>query len=268
MDNRHLLCEAELRCYEQSGYIHSIPILDAQEANYYRNCVGKACQAFGNNVTRFDGAHFFFEWAWALATHSRMLDSLERLLGPDILLKNTRFFCKWGNTTSFVGWHQDGFTDQQGDGLIPTVWLGLTPATIENGCLRVIPSSHRLGLVPHPEQFDQNNLTKSGTTAQVDTGSWFDVVMNAGEMSIHDPLTLHSSGPGISAGPRIGFSASYATPQLISSRSPVVWARGGHDLPDSNLTFSERPEPLPIAEAAELFQRNLKPWVSITRSDF
>ena len=73
---------------------------------------------------------------------------------------------------------------------MPAIWLGLTDATAENGCLRVVPRSHRLGLVPHADRPDPHNLTTQGMTAQVQIDSTHDIIMREGEMSLHHPLIL------------------------------------------------------------------------------
>jgi ectoine hydroxylase-related dioxygenase (phytanoyl-CoA dioxygenase family) len=161
-----------------------------------------------------------------LSTHTRLLDCLEQILGPDILLKSTRVFYKYGRSASFVGWHQDGITEGLEDARVPAVWLGLTAATVENGCLRVVPRSHRLGLIPHANRPDADNLTTLGLTAQTQIDSPLDLVMRPGEMSLHHPLILHASNPNRSAESRIGFSATYSTPALAVSRTPVAWVRG------------------------------------------
>jgi hypothetical protein len=54
----------------------------------------------------------------------------------------------------------------------------------------------------------------------------FDLVMRAGEMSIHHPVTLHGSNPNVSDEPRIGLSASYTIPELYKNPKAVVWVHG------------------------------------------
>ncbi|MEJ2444117.1 MAG: phytanoyl-CoA dioxygenase family protein [Exilibacterium sp.] len=221
-----LLTTGQLESYEQQGFLQSLPVLSAVEVDRFRTEVENTRRALGNRVTRFDAAHHFFRWAWDLSTHPRLLDYMEQLLGPDILLKSTRLFYKHANSTAFVGWHQDGFTEALRDTHVPTVWLGLTPSTKTNGCLRILPSSHRLGLLPHPRRPDPDNLTTAGTTAEIKNNRGCDIVMRAGEMSVHHPLTVHSSDANRSTEPRIGFSASYSTPALRKSRTPIAWVRG------------------------------------------
>ena len=212
--------------YEELGFLDSIPILSIDEVRHFRAEVEQTCVALGGRVTRLDGPHLYFRWAWDLSTHPRVLDCMEQLIGPNIMLKSTRLFYKFGSSDSFVGWHQDGLTEQLADAHVPAIWLGLTPATAENGCLRVVPRSHRLGLVPHADFPNPDNLTTQGATAQVPIESTHDVVMRAGEMSLHHPLMLHASNPNRTAEARIGFSATYSTPALSSSRTAVAWVRG------------------------------------------
>src|SRR5262245_2321880 len=217
-----ILSDQQLSDYRELGFLHSIPILSDAEVNHYRAEIDRTCQAIGGRVTRLNGLHLFFRWAWDLSTHPRLLGCLEQLMGPNILLTSTRFFYKHARTTSYVGWHQDGITQRLEDGRAPAIWLGLTAATVANGCLRVVPRSHHSGLLHHDSSPDLPPLPGadksfaswpqeelSGRIAQVppDYDPPFDLVMHAGEMSIHHPVILHGSNPNLSPEPRIGLSA-------------------------------------------------------------
>lgn len=228
-----VLTDALAVTYAEAGFVQSVPVLTPDEVRYYRDEVEKTCAALGGQVTRVDGVHLFFRWAWDLATHPRLLDAVERILGPNILLKGTRIFYKHAHSPAFVGWHQDGITERIEDAQVPAVWLGLTDATVENGCLRVVPRSHRLGLVHHADLANGDNLTSDGTTAQVAIESPWDVVMRAGEMSLHHPLVLHASNPNRSDGPRIGFSITYSAVALPDSQTEDAWVRGRGAAPRS-----------------------------------
>ena len=247
-----VLTHRQLADYEELGFLHSIPILSADEVQHFRGEVDKTCAAIGGRVTRLDGLHLYFRWAWKLSTHPRVLDSMEQLIGPNILLKSTRLFYKFGQSPSFVGWHQDGFTERVDQAFVPAIWLGLTEATAENGCLRVVPRSHRLGLVTHAERPNPNNLTTEGMTAQVEIDSPHDIVMREGEMSLHHPLILHASNPNRSAESRIGFSATYSTPALTASRTAVAWVRG-HG-PTDCFTIVQEPKERSLEEAIAAYR--------------
>ena len=242
----------QLADYEELGFLDSIPILSSDEVRNFRAAVDETCAALGGRVTRLDQPHYYFRWAWELSTHPRILDCMEQLIGPNIMLKSTRLFYKFGSSDSFVGWHQDGLTEQLKEACVPAIWLGLTPATAENGCLRVVPRSHRLGLVPHADFPNPDNLTTQGVTAQVPIETPHDVVMRAGEMSLHHPLMLHASNPNRSAEARIGFSATYSTPALTSSRTPIAWVRG--DGPRDRFRVVEAPRLCSTDEASTAYR--------------
>lgn len=251
-DEAPVLTEKQLEDYEELGFIHSIPILSESEVRDYAAEVERTCRALGERVTRLDAAHFFFRWAWDLSTHPRLLDCMGQLLGPNILLKSTRLFYKYGGTASFVGWHQDGITERLKDAQVPAIWLGLTASTVENGCLRVVPRSHRLGLVPHVNLPNSDNLTAQGMTAQAEIDSPQDIVMRPGEMVLLHPLVLHASNPNRSAGSRIGFSATYATPALRGSRTAIAWVRG--DGPTDCFDVVEKPPPASLEDAVNAYR--------------
>ena len=236
-----ILTDQQLSDYKDLGFLHSLPILSDTEVDYYRAELDRTCDAIGGRLPRFNGLHLFFQWALELATHPRLVNYLEQLMGPNILLTSTRFLYKYGHTPGYVGWHQDGITQRLNDNRAPAIWLGLTAATAENGCLRVVPRSHKHGMLPHDsapdlprlpeyeksyESWPQNDL--SGRIAQIPPhcDPPFDIEMRAGEMSIHHPLTLHGSNANLSPEPRIGLSASYTIPELWTNNPRrVVWAR-------------------------------------------
>jgi len=247
------LSDKQLSDYNELGFIHSVPVLSEAEARHYNSEIQKTCRALGDQVTRLDAPHLFFRWAWDLSTHPRVLDCMEQLLGPNILLKSTRLFYKHGQSASFVTWHQDGITENLGID-VPAIWIGLTAATIENGCLRVVPRSHRFGLVRHATRPDAASLTTDGLTAQAEIESPYDVVMRAGEMSVHHPLILHASNPNRSAQARIGLSATYANASLQASRTPVAWVRG--DGPRDRFDIAKRPPAISLANAVKTYRES------------
>jgi hypothetical protein len=252
--DRPMLNQEQLAAYEESGYIHSIPILSADEVRLYRAEVEKTRQAIGGRIARLDALHLYFRWAWDLSTHPRLLACLEELIGPNIVLKSTRIIYKHGGSAAYVGWHQDGITEGLEDGRAPAVWLTLTDATVENGCLRVVPGSHRFGLWPHDSSPDLAPLAGSATPAvenwrhvhgdelsqritsiSPNSDSGVDLVMRPGEMSVHHPVVLHGSNANRSTGPRIALSASYSIAELYNGSRPVVSARG--DAPRMSYRF-------------------------------
>ena len=78
-----------------------------------------------------------------LATHPAVLDCVEALLGPDILLMGSHFFCKYGPTEAFVAWHQDVTYWGLEPPLAVSAWYAVDDSDVGNGCMQVIPGHHR-----------------------------------------------------------------------------------------------------------------------------
>jgi hypothetical protein len=270
--NRVLTSE-QMAGYRELGFVHSVPILTPEEVRYFRDHIEKAWSVMGGGVTRADGLHLFFPWAWDLVTHPRLLDCLEDLLGPVIVLRHSRIFYKYPRSAVWVGWHQDGYTERLSDPQVPAIWLGLTDATVENGCLRVVPRSHRIGMLSHRSRQTHRDLASSSTSdhepisADADDNELsvkpagvpegldapFDVVMKAGEMSFHHPLALHGSNPNASAEPRIGLSATYSTPEHYRNSTPVALVRGRVG-PQPPFLLSSKPVDLPLEDAVAAYR--------------
>jgi non-haem Fe2+, alpha-ketoglutarate-dependent halogenase len=272
---KRVLTSEQMAGYEELGFVHSIPILTPEEVRYYHDHVEKTWSALGGRITRADALHLFFCWAWDLATHPRLLDCLEDLIGPVIVLRHTRFFYKYPKSAAWVGWHQDGNTEQLADARVPTIWLGLTNATVENGCLRVVPRSHRLGMLSHRLRQTHHDLAYSsmsglqpGTVAVAvedhdpsvnpsklaeGLDAPFDVVMKAGAFSLHHPLALHGSNPNASAEPRIGLSATYSTPGLHLNGAAAALVRGSVG-PQPGFPLFSKPADLPLEEAVAAYR--------------
>jgi ectoine hydroxylase-related dioxygenase (phytanoyl-CoA dioxygenase family) len=273
ISGKRVLTSEQMDAYQEFGFVHSVPILPPEEVRYYRDHLERSWSALGGRVTRADGLHLFFRWAWDLATHPRLLDCLEDLLGPVILLRHTRIFYKYGQSAAWVNWHQDGYTEHLSDAQVPAIWLGLTDATVENGCLRVVPRSHHLGMQSHWSRQthdglatsslsdrepgsaagDDHDLSGKATKLAEGLDAPFDVVMKAGEMSFHHPLALHGSNPNASAKPRIGLSATYCTPGLHSNGAPVALVRGSVG-PQPGFLLSSKPADLPLEEAVAAYR--------------
>src|ERR1043166_1948692 len=122
----------------------------------------------------------------------------------------------------------------------------------QNESRRFGPAPHRLWLVQHADFPNPDNLTTQGATAQVPISAAHDVVMQAGEMSLHHPLMLHASNPNRSREARIGFSATYSTPALQHSRTAVAWVRG--DGPGDRFRIINEPPERMLKEAVAAYR--------------
>src|SRR3546814_939448 len=188
-----------------------------------------------------------FPWIADLARHPTILDAVEDLLGPNLLCFQSIFFTKEAKDPGFVTWHQDSTYGGLSTAELATVWLAFTPSTRENGCLRVVPGSHKLDQLPHRDTFDKNNLLTRGQeiAVAVGEGEAVDIVLESGEISLHHVQIAHASEPNRSDDRRIGLALRYIPThvrQATGMPDSALLVRG----PDESGHF----EPEPLTQAA------------------
>lgn len=129
-----------------------------------------------------------------LVSDDRLLDIAEQFIGPDIALYGTHYICKPPRTGQRVLWHQDGSYWPLEPMEVVTLWVALTESTPENGCMRVIPGTHTLELQALKERKDVENVLESGMDESlVDERQAVDLVLHAGDVSVHNPNIVHGS---------------------------------------------------------------------------
>jgi non-heme Fe2+,alpha-ketoglutarate-dependent halogenase len=225
------LSPAQIEAYERDGTLFPVPVLAAAEVARFRAGLEAVEALLGGRLKRIDHCQLFFPWAYELATHPAVLDVVEDLLGPDLFIHSTRVFSKLPHDPSYVSWHQDGTYSALNSKPAPSIWIALSDSTAANGCVRVIPGSHRQSKLPHVETHAADNLLNHGEeiACEVDESQALDLVLKAGEMSIHHVNLIHGSNPNRSDSRRIGFAISFMTPVVGESRLPVLPARGRRD---------------------------------------
>ncbi len=155
--------------------------------------------------------HLLLTWLNQLIRDPRILDPVERILGPNLLCWSASFFAKKAQDPGLVTWHQDSTYWGLSKPDIVTAWVAFTPSNVENGCMRVIPGSHTVDQLPHRDTFGANNLLTRGqeVAVEVDASKAIDVVLAPGQFSLHHVRLVHGSEPNTSDGPRIGFAIRY-----------------------------------------------------------
>lgn len=146
-----------------------------------------------------------------LAKDPGILDCVEQLIGPNIILWGCQAFCKPKGDGMEVPWHQDGQYWPIRPLATCTVWIALDDVTLENGCMRVIPGSHsqRKVYTHHKDDRDKLVLNKAVESEWAPEQDAFDVVLEAGQMSMHDVYLIHGSRPNTSSERRAGVAIRY-----------------------------------------------------------
>ena len=228
-----LLSESAIAQYNRDGYYFPVRILDEEQVVANRTLLEnfEATQGKPIGGAQRSKSHLLFTWVDNLMRHSKILDGVEDLIGPDILCWNTFFWVKEAGSETFVSWHQDlRYWGLDTNDLV-TVWLALSPATLESGCMRVLPGSHRHDLLPHKDEYEPDNLLTRGQeiAVQVDEAKTVAMPLQPGEISLHNVRLAHASGPNRSTDRRIGLSLHYMpthTKQTVGEWDSAALVRG------------------------------------------
>jgi Phytanoyl-CoA dioxygenase (PhyH) len=154
--------------------------------------------------------HLLVPWLWDMVHEPRILDPVEELLGPDIVCLGSSFIAKQPGDAGYVAWHQDATYWGLSSPEAVTAWVAFTPSVVENGCVRVVPGSHREQLA-HGDSGAAKNMLGRGEEliVAVDESRAVDVVLAPGEMSLHHVLIVHGSEPNRAEFRRVGFAIRY-----------------------------------------------------------
>ena len=226
------LNQTQIDNYWRDGIVRRMPALEAQQALE----LGARYDEFAKLcVERLGEVHWFktyllSRWVFDIASHPRILDCVESILGPNLLVWGADMFYKPPSSERFTAMHQDStyWGLEPADALV-NVWVGLGPSTVENGCVRMIYGSHRNQQVEHDNRFDKNNVLVHGQTA---VGYGLDeatpIELDAGEMSLFHLFMVHGSGANTTPKPRLGLALRYITPEVHQTgvRDSALLVRG------------------------------------------
>ncbi|MCB0063106.1 MAG: phytanoyl-CoA dioxygenase family protein [Caldilineaceae bacterium] len=246
--------------YKEHGYLGAIDIVDAAQAARYREKFDELEARVGRAKAQIGliDYHFAEEFIWELATHPRILDAVEAIVGPNFHLLATHFFNKYGEgeqAEAFVAWHQDVTFWGLEPPYAITAWYAVDGSDRENGCMQVIPDTHH-GIKEHGKANQKGNLLSinqevSVTPEQLATA--VDLPLRAGQMSLHDGTLIHGSLPNRSQRRRCGLTLRYVptwVKQTVDNSHGKRWngilVRGV----DAEQNFGHSAPPFPIKSVA------------------
>lgn len=244
-----VLPQERIASYRANGYLYPLDALTPEEVARYREELRKTEARLGGSLMAIDkkyrgNLHFLCRWVDELARHPAILDTVEDLLGPDILLYTSRFFIKEPHSDGIAAWHQDSTYF----GLRPfdhvTAWVALCNVTPEAGPVEFAVGSHIRGQLQQKAGVVKNSVNTAGQIIV----EWFDqsdidrAILKPGQFSLHHTCVVHQSAPNRSAERRIGLALSYIptrTRHLGSKRMPACLVRGK----DEHGHFDLQPRP-------------------------
>jgi len=149
-----------------------------------------------------------------------LLDMVEDVIGPDIVLWGSMLFAKPGGAGKAVPWHQDGQYWPITPLKTVTLRIAIDGSTPENGCMRYVPGSHKeRALQEHAVQLRDDYAIKQEIVA-VDESRAADCVLEPGQISLHDVYVIHGSNPNTSGKRRADYAIRYMPGDALYDRRP------------------------------------------------
>ncbi len=206
-----MLSENQLAQYREDGYVIPDFRLPADMLQAIRETHDRLVALrpeftdYCPNVLAYDLAFLNY------ARIPEIVDMVDQVIGPDFALWNSSFFAKPAKNGRETPWHQDGEYWPIRPVATCTVWMAIDDSTVENGCLRVIRGSHKdRRLKAHHTNPDPNfTLNQELSPDEYDEADAVDLILEAGQMSLHDVFLLHGSKANISAKSRRGMTLRY-----------------------------------------------------------
>lgn len=206
----NVLAAQQVAQYRELGYFSPVRAFTADEALRYRALLEQGERTHGLTDDQRRKLYLYLKWADEVVRHPRILDAVEDLIGPDILVYHLTLWLKEPRSDAFVSWHQDSTYFGLSPAEHVTAWVALSPSTLESGCVQVAPGSHKRGQIPHGVGKHAANMFATGQIVEVpDDASLDTMVLQPGEFSLHHTHLLHNSMPNRSGDRRIGLGISY-----------------------------------------------------------
>ena len=227
-----ILSKRQVESYLKDGVVFPAQILSDAELKHYLGLYEELEGLMKDRArpSQLTQAHLYYDWAYDLVTHPRVLDLVEDLLGPDVVVWSASFFTKPPHDSGYVSWHQDATYWGLDLSEVATAWLALSDSTVENGCMRMVPGSHTQPILSHVETHAEDNLLSRGQVVEVevDESEAVDVILKAGEASLHHVNIIHGSNANSSNSSRIGLAIRMVTPRVKQTgyQFPAILGRG------------------------------------------
>jgi ectoine hydroxylase-related dioxygenase (phytanoyl-CoA dioxygenase family) len=144
-----------------------------------------------------------------LISDERLVDLAELFVGPDVALFASHYISKPPFSGQPVLWHQDGAFWPLEPMRVVTLWLAVDHSTPANGCVRLIPGSHRSDFAAMRENHEIDNVLGAEIAEEVEESKAVDMVLAPGDVEVHHPNIVHGSNANRSPDRRCGLTIRY-----------------------------------------------------------
>ena len=206
--------DEQVAFYNEHGYLKFGKIFTRTELDELRAYVDDMVAALpeGKRPEHMDVPHFEHPYLFKYLADPRVLDVIERFIGPDILLWSSHFVTKPKSDGLPAPWHQDGvyWNGRLEPMHVITMWLAVDESSVQNGCMRVIAGSHRLRDRRYEHVDPTKNIFGSEVVAEdMDASRIVNLELEVGECHFHDAFTIHGSAANSSQKRRCGYTMRY-----------------------------------------------------------
>lgn len=222
------LTPGQIAHYNTEGYVKPFDIFNTLEAERnrayfdYLLATLRACKD-GRDTYAINGYHRCCRGIFEMATDPRILDLVEDIVGPDIVIWATHFFCKMPHDPKAVPWHQDASYWPLTPARTVTAWLAIDDVDAGNSAMHVIPRSHDKGHLKWKNTEGPAVLNQEVENVE-QYGQPVPIELKAGQISLHADMIVHGSQPNKSARRRCGLTIRYCPPD-VKPLNPG-WATG------------------------------------------
>ena len=219
--------------YNENGYYLPIDVLDNDKINLSANKLQAIYKSPPSNIKHPWNlqAHLLADWIYDLCVSPKLLDAVEEVIGPNILIQSADIFIKPAKGKKHINWHQDANYWGLNPYELVTGWIAITDVNLENGCMSYLPKSHLHQKIEHTETFDTNSDLTRGQeiNLKINDKDVVAVTLKKGQASLHHCLLAHGSGPNKTNFPRIGIAVRYLPTYVKQTKGPpisMILARG------------------------------------------
>ncbi len=215
--------------YRQDGYTVCRQVLEPARLRemtaYIDGFIAEMSQIM--RPEHLDKPHVWDRRFLEFCTTPALLDHVEALIGPDIVLFSSHLICKAKGDGLAVPWHQDAIYWDLEPVDVVTLWLAIDESTVENGCMRVVPGTHTRGALEHVQEKDPAGLVLDrGLKPEfVDESRAVNIELRPGDCSFHAPYIIHGSTPNRSPKRRCGYTMRFmpATTKMLRNGPLSKW---------------------------------------------
>ena len=213
--------------YSEQGIVSPVDLFSSDEIIAYRAKFDELEQRMGKKKSQIGliDLHFKESFVWEMASAPKLIETMRNLIGEDILLLATHFFCKYPekDAKAYVAWHQDVTYWGLDPAEAHTAWIAVDNADVENGSMLVLPGSHKNGLLTHGVSESDDNLLSINQAIPdelIDKDSTIQLRLKAGQISVHDGMLAHASMPNGSDRRRCGLTVRFISPKVKCVETP------------------------------------------------